>query len=55
MLKVKLVKGLAGVCKSQLAIVESLGLKKVGDIVEQPDNAATMGKVKKVSHLVKII
>ena len=53
-LKVKLVKGLAGKKKDQIAIAASLGLRKVGDVTVQPDNAATKGKVFKISHLVAV-
>ncbi len=53
-LKVKLVKGLAGKKKDQIAIAASLGLRKVGDVSVQPDNAATKGKVFKISHLVEV-
>ncbi|HIT07636.1 MAG TPA: 50S ribosomal protein L30 [Candidatus Merdivicinus faecavium] len=54
-LTVKLVKGLAGKKKDQIAIAESLGLRRVGDVTEQPDNAATKGKIFKISHLVEVI
>lgn len=53
--KIKLVRGLAGVKKIHLVVLESLGLRKTGSIVEQPDNAATQGKIFKVSHMVEII
>ena len=32
----------------------SLGLKKIGDNTIQPDNAATRGKIAKISHLVAV-
>lgn len=54
-LTVKLVKGLAGKTKNQIAIAESLGLRRVGDVTEQPDNAATKGKINKISHMVEVI
>ena len=54
-LTVKLFKGLAGKKKDQIAIAESLGLRRVGDVTEQPDNAATKGKIFKISHLVEVI
>lgn len=54
-LTVKLVKSTIGSKKDQIATVESLGLRKVGDVKVQPDNAQTRGKLNKVSHLVKII
>ena len=51
---IKLVKGLAGKKKDQVAVCESLGLGKTGDITVQPDNAATRGKIFKVKHLVEV-
>ncbi len=54
MLTVKLVKGLAGKKKDQIAVAESLGLRKVGDVTVQPDNEATKGKIFKISHLVEV-
>lgn len=54
-MKIKLVKSLAGRQKDQIEIVKSLGLRKIGDVTEQPANAATKGKVFKVSHLVEVL
>lgn len=54
-LTVKLVKSTIGSKKDQIATVESLGLRKMGDTSVQPDNAQTRGKINKVSHLVKIV
>ena len=34
--------------------VEALGLRKLNKTVELPDNAATRGMIKQVSHLVKV-
>ena len=53
-IKVKLVKSLIGSNKSQIATAHALGLKKIGDEKDQPDNAATQGKVKKIVHLVQV-
>ncbi|MBQ9768940.1 MAG: 50S ribosomal protein L30 [Clostridia bacterium] len=53
-LKITLVKSTIGCKKDQIATVEALGLKKIGATVTQPNNAATMGKVKKVIHLVEV-
>lgn len=53
-LKVKLVKSTISSKKDQIATIESLGLKKIGDVSIQPDNAQTMGKIKKVVHLVEV-
>ena len=54
-LKIKLVKSVIGSKKDQIATVEALGLHKVGDIVVQPDNDQTKGKINKVCHLVEVI
>lgn len=53
-LTIKLVKSTICCKKDQIATCESLGLHKVGDVVTQPDNAATQGKIKKVIHLVEV-
>ena len=53
-MQIKLVKSLIGCKKDQIATAESLGLKKIGDVVKQPDNAATQGKVAKIIHLVEV-
>ena len=53
-INVKLVKSLVGSKKDQIATAHSLGLQKIGDTTVQPDNAATQGKVFKISHLVEV-
>ena len=53
-MKIKLVKSLIGSKKDQIATAYSLGLKKIGDVTEQPDNAATQGKIHKIIHLVVV-
>ena len=50
--KVTLVKSLIGAKQNQKATAASLGLRKIGNETIQPDNAATRGKIKKISHLV---
>ena len=52
--KVKLVKSLIGCKKYQIATAQALGLKKVGDVSVQPDNAQTKGKVAKIVHLIEV-
>ena len=52
---IKLVKSLIGCTKTQIATAQALGLKKIGDVTTQPDNAQTKGKVAKISHLVEVI
>jgi len=51
---ITLKKSLIGCKKDQIATALSLGLKKVGDKTEQPDNAQTQGKVKKIGHLIEV-
>lgn len=53
-LQIKLVRSLIGVKQDQIATANSLGLRKIGDCVEQPDNDATKGKVAKIIHLVEV-
>ena len=53
-MKITLKKSLIGSKKDQIATGQSLGLKKVGDVTEQPDNAQTQGKLKKISHLIEV-
>ena len=53
-MKITLKKSLIGSKKDQIATAISLGLKKVGDTTEQPDNAQTQGKLKKISHLIEV-
>ena len=52
--QIKLVKSLIGRKKDQIATANSLGLKKIGDVTVQPENAATLGKIQKISHLVEV-
>jgi large subunit ribosomal protein L30 len=53
-LQIKLIKSTIGSKKDQIATVRSLGLKKIGDTVTQPDNPQTRGKIKKVCHLIEV-
>lgn len=53
-LKIKLVKSLIGRKDSHIATAESLGLRKIGDVTEQPDNAATRGKIKEIHYMVEV-
>jgi len=52
--KITLVKSLIGRKQDQIATANTLGLKKIGDSTVQHDNDATLGKIKKISHLVEI-
>ena len=54
-LKITLTGSLVGCKKGQIATAEALGLRKIGSTTVQPDNAATRGKITKISHLVKVV
>lgn len=53
-LQIKLVHSLIKAKKDQVATANSLGLRKIGDVVTQPDNEATKGKVAKIIHLIEV-
>ena len=53
-IKVTLTKSTIGSKKDQIATVYALGLRKIGDEVVQPNNPQTLGKIKKVSHLIEV-
>ena len=53
-LTIKLTRSLSGRSEKQIATAHSLGLKKIGDVTVQPDNAQTNGKIAKISHLVLV-
>jgi large subunit ribosomal protein L30 len=53
-MKVTLVKSLIGAQKDQIATANSMGLRKIGDFSEQPDNEQTKGKINKIIHLIAI-
>lgn len=51
---IKLVKSLVGRKDDQIATAESLGLRRIGNETTQPNNAATKGKIAKISHLIEV-
>ncbi len=53
-LTIKLTKSLIGRTEKQIATAKALGLKKAGDVTTQPDNAATNGKINRISHMVEV-
>ena len=52
--KVTLVKSLIGCKENQIATAKSLGLKKPGNSLVVANDAALQGKIKVISHLVKV-
>ncbi len=53
-LKITLVKSTIGAVPKNRKTVEALGLRKLHQTVEMPDNAAVRGMVHQVQHLVKV-
>lgn len=53
-LKITLVKSTIGAVPKQVKTVTALGLRKLHQTVEKPDNAATRGMIQQVRHLVKV-
>ncbi len=54
-IKVKLVRSVIGNNARQRATVQSLGLRKLHQVVEREDTPVTRGMVEKVRHLVEIV
>lgn len=52
--EITLVKSLIGSKKDQIATAHSLGLKKIGDKTQQPNNEQTKGKIAKINHLIEV-
>ncbi|MBP5255696.1 MAG: 50S ribosomal protein L30 [Clostridia bacterium] len=52
--KVTLIKSTIGAIPKQKATAKSLGLKKIGDSVIHNDDSVIAGKIKVISHLVKV-
>lgn len=53
-IKVTKVKSAIGRTKTQKLTLESLGLKKIGQVVEHEDTPNILGMVNKVKHLVSV-
>ena len=53
-LKITLIKSTIGALKVHRATVEALGLRKIGQCVEQKDNEQIRGMIHKVTHLLSV-
>lgn len=53
-IKIKLVRSTIGVKPKHRLTVKALGLKKIGQVVEKPDNPKMRGMVNKISHMVEV-
>lgn len=54
-IKIQYYKSTIGYPKNQKEIVRSLGITKLNQIVERPDNPAMRGVVAKVPHILRIV
>lgn len=52
---IRLTRSLSGRINKQISTATSMGLRKVGDTVKQPNNEATLGKIARISHMVEIV
>jgi large subunit ribosomal protein L30 len=54
-IKIQYYRSSIGYSKKQKEIVKSLGITKLNQTIERPDNAAMRGIVAKVPHLLRIV
>ncbi len=54
-IKIKQVRSTNGCKKDQVRTVKALGLKRINDTHELPDNDSVRGMIFKVKHLVEIV
>lgn len=54
-IKIQYYRSSIGYSKKQKDIVKSLGITKLNQTIERPDNAAMRGVVAKVPHLLRIV
>ena len=53
-LRLTLKKSLIGRSEKHQVIVTSLGLRKINDWVEMPDNASTRGSIHKIGYMLQV-
>jgi large subunit ribosomal protein L30 len=54
-IKIQYYRSSIGYSKKQKAVVKGLGITKLNQVVERPDNPSMRGMVEKVPHLLRII
>ena len=54
MLKITLVKSTIGAVPKNRKTVESMGLRKLNKSIILPDNEATRGQIRQISHSIKV-
>ena len=53
-LKITLVRSTIGQVPKNRATIAAMGLRKINQTVELPDNEATRGQIQKVRHMIKV-
>ncbi len=53
-LKIKLKRSTIGAKPKHRATVKALGLRKIGQVVERPNNPQIRGMVNQISHMVEV-
>jgi len=53
-LRIRQIRGRIGQTRKQREGLQTLGLRRIGQVVERPDNAAVRGTVRAIAHLVKV-
>lgn len=54
-LRIRLKRSTIGAPSKLRKVVRGLGLRRIGQVVERPDDPATRGMVAKVPHLVEVV
>ena len=54
-IKIQYYKSMIGYSKKQKAVIKSLGITKLNQIVTRPNNLSMRGIVEKVPHLLRIV
>lgn len=54
-IKIQYYRSMIGYSKKQKQMVKSLGITKLNQTVERPDNASMRGVVAKIPHLLRIV
>lgn len=54
-IKIRLKRSPIGAPSKLKKVVRGLGLRRIGQVVERPDDRATRGMVAKVPHLVEVV
>ena len=53
-IKIQYYKSMIGYSKKQKAVIKSLGITKLNQTIQRPDNPSMRGMVEKVPHLLRI-